>query len=139
MVAITVLLAATAASMFLGFQSELGDSSPTMAVNHDFDIEDGSHVLWIGHAGGDTISPDAIRVVVNGADCGGPERGTRFTSAGLGVPVSEISAGWRVELSRTTVCESGDFDLSNARVALVWYSPSGESSQTLWQWRGPTA
>ena len=66
MVAITVLLAATAASMFLGFQSELGDSSPTMAVNHDFDIEDGSHVLWIGHAGGDTISPDAIRVVVNG-------------------------------------------------------------------------
>jgi flagellin-like protein len=139
MVSITVLLAATAASMFLGFQGELGDGSPTMAVNYDFDIEDGSHVLWVGHAGGDTIPADTIRIVVNGAECGGPQRGTRFTSAGLGVPVSEIAAGWRVELSGKTVCESGDLDLSGANVALVWLSSGGDSSQTLWQWRGPTA
>lgn len=139
MVSITVLLAATAASMFLGFQDELGDSSPTVAVDHDFDVEDGSHVLRIGHSGGDTVSADAVRIVVTGAECGGPERGTRFTSTGLGVPVPEVAAGWQVELARDTVCESGDLDLSGATVAVVWMSADGASSQTLWQWRGPTA
>jgi flagellin-like protein len=138
MVSITVLLAATAASMFLGFQGELGDSAPTMAVNHNFFIEDGSHALQVGHAGGDTIDPEEIRLVVNGAECGGDERGTRFTSTGLGVSVPEIAAGWRVELSEATLCHSGDLDLSNANVAVVWISSDGSSSQTLWQWRGPT-
>jgi FlaG/FlaF family flagellin (archaellin) len=138
LVSITALLAATAASMSLGFQDELADQSPTMAVTCDFDIEDGSHVFRVGHAGGDTVPADAIRTVVNGADCGGPQRGTRFTSAGLGVSVSETGAGGGSN-SRGTVCGSSDLDLSTARVAAVWLDPGGDSSRTRWQRRGPTA
>ncbi|MEF8851966.1 MAG: type IV pilin N-terminal domain-containing protein [Haloarculaceae archaeon] len=139
MVSVTVLLAATAASMFFGFQGELSDSAPTMAVDHEFHVEEGSHRLEIEHSGGDRIAADEIRIAVSGAECGGPERGTRFAPAGLGTPVSEVAAGWRVELSRSTVCESGDLDLSRATVAVIWISADGESSQKLSQWRGPAA
>lgn len=137
MVSITVMFAATAGSMFFGFQNELGESSPTVVVEHDFSAVEGSHTLRVEHTGGDTVPAEEIHVAVDGAECGGPERGTRFTSSGLGVPVSEVAAGWEVELSRSTVCESGELDLSRATVAVIWTSADGEASETLWRWGGP--
>jgi len=141
MVSITVLLAATAASMFLGFQTELGDGGPTMAMSHDFGIEDGSHVLEVSHTGGDTINPKNVRVNVRNAECVGSSlRSTRFTPRGLGSTDEKLSASSMLVLSDHTVCHSGgDLDLSRAAVSVVWMSPDGETSETLWQWRGPRA
>ena len=127
MVSITVLLAATAASMFLGFQTELGDGAPTLAMSHDFDIEDGSHVLEVSHTGGDTVDPENARVNVRDAECVGTSlRSTRFTPRGLGSTDSQLAASSMLVLSRATI-------------SVVWVGPEGETSQTLWQWRGPRA
>jgi len=141
MVSITVLLAATTASMFLGFQTELGDGAPTMAMSHDFQIEDGSHVLEVSHTGGDTVEPENVRVNVRDAECVGSSlRSTRFTPRGLGSTDEELSASSMLVLSDHTVCHSGgDLDLSRATVSVVWMSPDGGTSETLWQWRGPRA
>lgn len=141
MVSITVLLAATAASMFLGFQTELGDSAPTLAMSHDFDIEGGSHALQVSHTGGDTVDPENVRVNVRGAECAGSSlRSTRFTPRGLGSTDSQLAASSMVVVSAHTVCHpGGTLDLSQASVSVVWMSPDGSSSETLWQWRGPRA
>ena len=141
MVSITVLLAATAASMFLGFEAELGAGGPTLAMSHDFDIEDGSHVLEVSHTGGDTVDPANIRVTLRNAECPGSSlRSTRFTPRGLGSTDSQLSASSMLVLSEHTVCQSGDvLDLSRATVSVVWMGPEGETSETLWQWRGPQA
>jgi len=141
MVSITVLLAATAASMFLGFQTELGDGAPTMAMSHDFQIEDGSHVLEVSHTGGDTIDPENVRINVRDAECVGSNlRSTRFTPRGLGSTDSQLSASSMLVLSDHTVCHTGgDLDLSHATVSVVWMSSDGDTSKTLWQWRGPRA
>jgi flagellin-like protein len=141
MVSITVLLAATAASMFLGFQTELGDSGPTLAMSHDFQIEDGSHVLEVSHTGGDTVDPANVRVTLRNAECVGSSlRSTRFTPRGLGSTDSQLSASSMLVVSDHTVCHSGgDLDLSRATVSVVWMSSDGGTSETLWQWRGPRA
>ena len=135
MIAITVLLAATAASMFLGFQEELGTGAPTVSIEHDFSVEEGSHVLDVRHTGGDTLSRESVRIVLHGADCAGSLRGTRFTPAGLGASETEIAAGWSVELSKANVCASGRLDLSEATVEVIWVGSEGETSQRLWRWR----
>jgi len=141
MVSITVLLAATAASMFLGFEAELGDSGPTLAMSHGFDIEDGSHELRVSHTGGDTVDPANVRVTLRNAECVGSSlRSTRFTPRGLGSTDSQLSASSMLVVSKRTVCHSGgDLDLSRATVSVVWMSPDGGTSETLWQWRGPRA
>jgi flagellin-like protein len=141
MVSITVLLAATTASMFLGFEAELGDSGPTLAMSHDFGIEDGSHVLEVSHTGGDTVDPANVRVSLRNAECPGSNlRSTRFTPRGLGSTDSQLSASSMLVLSDHTVCQrGGDLDLSRATVSVVWMGPEGETSATLWQWPGPRA
>ena len=66
MVAITVILAAVIGTFVLGLGDSLGDNQPTAQLSVDLDQTDES--LTIEHDGGDSISSEALRVVVTGPD-----------------------------------------------------------------------
>ena len=141
MVAITVLLAATAASFFVGIQEDaLGAGPPAVSLGHHLDADGGSHDLTLRHTGGDTVSAETLRIVVNGARCTGSfDPNNRYTPAALANPDSAIAAGSTFELSKRTLCRGGQLDLSAARVSATWIDTDGKSSHTLWRWKGPDA
>ena len=66
MVAITVILAAVIGTFVLGLGDSLGDNQPTAQLSVDLDQTDEN--LTIEHDGGDSISSEALRVVVTGPD-----------------------------------------------------------------------
>jgi flagellin-like protein len=129
MVAITVLLAATAATFFLDFGSgSLGQNTPQAAFT--FDYEAGSpDTLTIEHRSGDSIRAGNLYITVSGASAANGQHD--FTSIG-GAPAasSEISAGSRVTFSKAA-------DLSDAAVTLNWKSPDSDNSIQLASWEAP--
>ncbi|WP_336338930.1 type IV pilin N-terminal domain-containing protein [Haloarcula brevis] len=130
MVAITVLLAATAATFFLDIGSEgLGGNTPQAAFT--FEYEAGSpDSLTIEHRSGDPIRAGNLYVTVSGASTANGQHA--FTSLG-GAPAagSEITAGTQVTFSR------GSLDLSDATVTLNWQSPDSDRSIRLAGWEAP--
>lgn len=143
MVAITVLLAATAASFLLDLgRSGTRRGAPTVVVDAEFDAEAGGHQLLLSHQGGETVTRSNVRVVVTGATCGGPSAPDgRYTPRALGVGATKLVAGTTMELDARTLCRSGPgpLDLSHARVTVVWMSETGGQSDTLLRWRGPSS
>ncbi len=133
MVAITVLLAATAATFFLDFGSgSLGQNAPQAAFT--FEYESGSpDSLTIEHRSGDSIQAGNLYITVSGASGASGVNGQHdFTSIG-GAPAagSKITAGSRVTFSRSTL------DLSDAAVTLNWKSPDSGKSIQLASWEAP--
>lgn len=132
MVAITVLLAATAATFFLDFGSgSLGQNAPQAAFT--FEYESGSSdSLTIEHRSGDSIQAGNLYITVNGASGASGVNGQHdFTSIG-GAPAagSKITAGSRVTFSKAS-------DLSDAAVTLNWQSPDSSKSIQLASWDAP--
>ena len=68
MVAITVILAAVIGTFVLGLGDSLGDNQPTAQLSVDLDQTEDEESLTIEHNGGDSISSEALRVVVTGPD-----------------------------------------------------------------------
>ena len=68
MVAITVILAAVIGTFVLGLGDSLGDNQPTAQLSVDLDQDADPAELTIEHNGGDSISSEALRVVVTGPD-----------------------------------------------------------------------
>ena len=68
MVAITVILAAVIGTFVLGLGDSVGDNQPTAQLSVDLDQTEGEESLTIEHNGGDSISSEALRVVVTGPD-----------------------------------------------------------------------
>lgn len=141
MTAITVLLAATVASFFLG----MGDTAakyqtPTAAFEFDYAGDGGGQLVRVRHASGDTLAAEYVRYVIQGARCtGGVDPDGRYAPGTVGVGDSRIRAGVTAELSKDTVCGSGDLALRSAEVQVVWTGPEDVSSSTLARWRGPNA
>ncbi|MDS0221325.1 type IV pilin N-terminal domain-containing protein [Haloarcula sp. S1AR25-5A] len=129
MVAITVLLAATAATFFLGLGSEnLGQNTPQAAFT--FDYEAGSpDSLIIEHRSGDSIRAGSLYITVSGASTANGQHGFASLS-GAPAAGSEITAGSRVTFSKAA-------DLSEASVTLNWQSPDSDQSIQLASWEAP--
>ncbi|MDS0253147.1 type IV pilin [Haloarcula argentinensis] len=129
MVAITVLLAATAATFFLDFGSgNLGQSAPQAAFSFNYDSE-GPDTLTIEHRSGDSIQAGNLYITVSGAS---GANGQHDLSSLSGAPSagSEITAGSQVTFSKTS-------DLSDATVTLNWKSPDSGKSIQLASWEAP--
>ncbi|AAV45662.1 MULTISPECIES: type IV pilin [Haloarcula] len=129
MVAITVLLAATAATFFLDFGSgSLGQNAPQAAFT--FDYESGSpDSLTIEHRSGDSIQAGNLYITVSGASTANGQHD--FTSlSGAPAAGSKITAGSRVTFSKAS-------DLSDAAVTLNWKSPDSGKSIQLASWEAP--
>ncbi|AHB65716.1 hypothetical protein HISP_06720 [Haloarcula hispanica N601] len=130
MVAITVLLAATAATFFLDFGSgSLGQSAPQAAFTFDYDAGSPDS-LTIEHRSGDSIQAGNLYITVSGASTANGQHD--FPSLG-GAPAagSEITAGSKVMFSRSPL------DLSDATVTLNWKSPDSGKSIQLASWEAP--
>lgn len=137
MVAITVLLAATAAVFVTGLGSDETGGTPTTAFDFEYS-QSGSDELTIAHASGDTVEAGTLSVSIRGAtydgstdDPNGQYDSTTFGSLGSG---SEVTAGTSVTVEGSDLSGSGDLDLSDATVEVVWRSPDGEQSATLTTW-----
>jgi len=143
MVAITVLLAATAATFFMGYGESLtGTAAPTIALNGEFDVDSGGHELTLEVVGGEVVASENVYVHVATANCLG--HGTvsdQFDLGSLGVSSGQISAGTRAEVSVGTVCPSTAtrLELSRTEVTVSYLEPGGTDGTVLYRWRGPAA
>jgi flagellin-like protein len=154
MVAITVLLAATAASFFLGLTGQNVDA-PTAAIQFDYTKQTDStdranHVLVIKHAGGDSLKAKNVDINLNGARTSDPD--VPAISNGFdwnelkSESDSEITAGMQTTISRQTLTDTGSyalddkaFKLNKASVTVSWSSPETDKTFTLAEWQAPTA
>jgi flagellin-like protein len=158
MVAITVLLAATAATFFLGIGQENTNSKPQAAFDFDYTQETENpgasneyrnDELKIGHNSGDTITAKNLDIVVSGAEV---TRGTgsdeslesRYQWNDLDSSVAAddgVSGGTSFRLTGSTVNSAGSFspnvdglDLDGATVKVVWDDPGSDSTFTMNSW-----
>lgn len=138
MVAITVLLAATAAVFVTGLGSDETGGTPTTAFDFEYSQSGSGDELGISHASGDTVEAGTVSVSIRGAaydgssdDPNGQYDVTTFGSLGSN---SEITAGTSITVTGGDLPGSGDLDLSDATVEVVWRSPDGERSATLTTW-----
>jgi len=130
MVAITVLLAATAATFFLGIGSDtLGENAPQAAFSFDYDAGSDDS-LTIEHRSGDAVRAGNLYITVSGASTANGQHD--FTSLD-GAPAggSTITAGSRATFSKPSL------DLSDATVTLNWKSPNSDQSIQLATWDAP--
>ncbi|WP_232342876.1 type IV pilin [Halosimplex litoreum] len=141
MVAITVLLAATAATFFMGFEGSLS-GSPTVAVQGEFAVDSGGHELAVAFTGGDVVASENVKIHVANAGCRGVGSVTdRYDVGELGVSGSSVAAGTDAQVTVGTVCPTGasQLDLSRTEVTVSWLEPGATSGQVLYRWRGPAA
>jgi flagellin-like protein len=155
MVAITVLLAATAASFFLGLAGD-NSSTPQVAINFEYSSDDNhdDDRLKISHSGGDTIEADNTVVTVSdvttSSSAGVINGRTEWdeltqsspdeVSAGMGVNISKYSLGLTSEYQGIkSDLRSNDFSLKHASAEVVWEDPDNSKSFTLAEWTSPTA
>lgn len=147
-VALTILLAATVAAFAftLGDEPPPSQEAPTTAFDFEFEGDaSGQDVLRIVHLRGDAVSPSRFVVDVDDARCAGgsgdPDRRLNLEDDwGL---TADLTSGQTVQLTQplpaagvTDLCPSGDLDLREATVRLVWESDEGTSRQ-LRVWEGP--
>jgi len=127
LVAITVLLAATTATFFLGFEDRMTAEQPIVAVEGEFDADGGGHEMGIEFTGGDVVRSKRVSVAVRGTDClGVGSVSHRFGLADLGVSASEVAAGTRADVTVWTICppSASQLDLSGTAIILSWGVPA---------------
>jgi len=137
MVAITVLLAATAGTLFLSFQNENQSSNPSVAFDFEYDAGGSDDTLAIQHVSGDTVEAGNLKVVISSAEPGDANGRYDFPQfSAFGGPESSVSAGTSLLISKSELGVSSSLDLSAASVRIVWSNGNGESSTTLQEWTG---
>jgi flagellin-like protein len=144
MVAITVLLAATAASFFLGLTNGQQSTSPRVAITFDYDASNESppeDSLKITHEGGGTVDAERVDVVVSDAAVPGDVVEKRYTWAELsGGSASEVAAGMSVTVDRDTLkdpsssSEYSDLSLDTANVKVIWLDTGSDQTFVLGRW-----
>jgi len=144
MVAITVVLVASAGAYFFGFTENVGGTSPpTVAFSSDQDVGPGSDTLAFTVKSSEGLGDGTVQVVVSGASCGGPvDPNKRYTPTGLGVTTGGLTAGTTLPLDERSLCRgaaNGPLDLSGARVSVVWMAPDGSAGRSYTTWKGPDA
>lgn len=138
MVAITVLLAATAASFFLGLQDDTQQRNPTVGMGFDYTGDGTGDTLEVEHDSGDTVAASQVYVVVRDAAGNGGDPNVRKSFSALGAS-GEVSAGEGVVLDGAALNGVSDLDLRDATVTVVWEDPSQDRTVTLNEWVGPDA
>jgi len=149
MVGITVLLAATAGSFFLGLTNDKQTTSPRVAITTDYDTSSASppaESLKLTHESGDTVQADRVEVVVKGAAVSGATVDERYTWAELASGSDEVAAGMSVEVTKNTLKAPGDpsvaygqLSLRDATVKVIWTNPDDGQTFVLGDWAGPGA
>lgn len=145
MVAITVLLAATAATFFLGIGQDNKIETPQAAFDFEYDASAGhtEDALTVSHVGGDNINAAHVKVAVQDAEYkdGGSTHSLndrwKWTELTSSSP-STISSGRSVEINRDTVKASGQYNelsLKGAGVDVVWDDPGSSKSFILGSWQ----
>jgi len=139
MVAITVLLAATAAVFVTGLGNDKTGTTPTVAFQFEYTQAGSTDELAISHASGDTVEAGTIYVSISDADYRGsgddPNGQYPITAFGSLTDGSEISAGTSVTIIGSETDGGGtDLDLSQATVEVAWRAPSDDQSTTLTTW-----
>jgi flagellin-like protein len=142
MVAITVLLAATAASFFLGITESDQTTAPQVAITFDFESTDEPRdALEITHESGTTVDATELDVAIQDAATPTTVVDRRFTWKELsrGSP-DEVAAGMSATVNRSSIDPSGSYSklsLKGASVRVVWGQPSGTRTFVLAKWQGP--
>jgi flagellin-like protein len=151
MVAITVLLAATAATFFLSIGQDNSNSTPQVATSFDYEADTAGSgptypddSITVSHNSGDTVVAKNLDIVVSDARIFDDDNGDysdldeRFQWDDFdGVSSDEdVSGGDAVTLqagSEPLPAPDG-LDLDGATVKLVWDDPSSSSTFTLNTW-----
>jgi flagellin-like protein len=144
LLALTLLLAGTAATYFVGLsdQADRADA-PTAALRFDYEPDANGDSLAISHHSGDTIALRELYVVVEGATCegGSGEPNGRYQvheGWNYGPSVERMGAGFTVEITNGQpagpMCASGALDLAGAEVDVTWVSPSGSRTVLVQSW-----
>jgi flagellin-like protein len=146
MVAITILLASTAAVFFFQFGSDT-NANAVQQVSIDADYEQGPpDVLELEHDTGESLRVGDLTVVVSDAKVSSGNAdlvNTRHDAEDLSPygSGSQLTAGNSIEISSSSLSYPGisGLDLSEATVRLVWDSDSSSQSSEIRTWTGPDA
>jgi len=130
MVAITVLLASTAAVFFFNLSEDQNEVTPTAAFDTDYE-PGSSDVLTITHNTGSDMRVGDLTVVVSGA--GSIDGRYAVESISSYRSESTLSAGSSITISKTSL-GVGSIDLSDATVKLVWNGQGTSQSRTMRTW-----
>ncbi|WP_276271353.1 type IV pilin [Haloarcula litorea] len=138
LIGITMLLAATTATVLFGLGEDARErATPQAAFDFDYDAS-GADALAITHASGDTVTAGRLSVVVRDATAAGDPNGRypfeQFGSLGAS---AAVAAGHGVTVTGATPIGVSDLDLSGATVAVVWHAPNDRRTVTLSSWTGP--
>ena len=149
MVGITVLLAATAASFFLGLTNDKQTTSPRVAISADYDAATGSPpeaTLKLTHESGDSVDATQVEIDIEGADTGSSTVDERFTWKELAESSpDDVSGGMSVVVDRDTLRDPSsaasysELTLRGASVKVIWQDPGSSQSFVLGRWAGPAA
>lgn len=148
LVAITVLLAATAGYVVFGMADETKEVAPQPAITATYDrTTDGDgQALELVFDGGDTLEEQNVYFDLQGAVVANRSSGTETPTELDGNLIqnqigSEMSAGATLTVDHATVDESPldsaeYLDLSDATLRLVWDPASADiqETETIWRW-----
>lgn len=146
MVAIVGMLAATTATMLMGFGDVLNDPAPQVVFEFTYheDVEDpvqfdeavaeyATEVLVIEHIGGDAVDPNDVEVITVLYDDGGGEFVLEDSWAG-----SATGSDGGPQITGTMYpYAAGDYSLREGHSTIVWHDPNSDSSYVLAKWEGP--
>lgn len=143
LIALTVMIAATVAAFVFTMDDDVRPrNAPTASFDFEFE-SGGSDAVTIVHQSGDAIATSLLYVQVDGAECvGGPDDPNRRLNVAADWGLSgEFTAGRTIRVARALpsaadLCSSGDLDLRDATVHVVWESGEG-TSRELQSWHGP--
>jgi len=133
MVAITVLLAATAAVFFLNFQDQTSEGPPSTAFEVEYNANaetiggSDSDTVTISHTSGDTVEAGTLTVVIKGTSVDGRYDYEQFKTPG-GADVgaeSDIKASNSIQIGADDFAGATTTDFSNAEITIVWTGGSG--------------
>lgn len=138
LLAITVLLGGTAAAFFLGVADQPAESEqPTAAFEFEDDVGSGSDTVTVEHVSGDKVHAKNLYIKVDGATCdsGGSPDGRYNVADDFSLSATEMGAGMTIQVRKDLdfdgtddLCTgSGDLDLSDATVTVVWANSEGAS------------
>jgi flagellin-like protein len=136
MVAITVLLAATAATFLLGITDSKMTPAPTASFDFDYEDSASNHddKLLITHTGGQTIDSTNLYVSVTDAQTTSTgDLDERYDANADLDAEDEFSAGHSVNVSQESTGHSA-LSLDPATVTVSWESPNSDQSFVLAKW-----
>ena len=150
MVGITVLLAATAASFFLGLTNDKQTTSPRVAITADYDASSSpppEETLQLTHESGDTVDATQVDLSITGAETSSGTVDERYTWKELAASSpDDVSAGMSVVVDRDTLRDPADssvtyseLSLRDASVKVIWNEPGSGQTFVLGEWAGPGA